>query len=87
MTGDPIVDATTVAGFMAAVNTVYGRHYPVTVPPGTLAEMWAAAISVVKDPRLGVLYEATATATLPFGPGLSGTVVIDITTEGTAWQT
>lgn len=59
MSGDPILDAATVADMLAAIDTVYGLDLPTSVTPGTkLAEMWAAAIAVTKDPRPHVLYEA-----------------------------
>jgi hypothetical protein len=77
-TDDPILDAKTVAQFMAAANQVYGWHLPTSFPPDTtLAQLWALSVVVQKNPLPAVLYQATTPA-FTFAPILSGPVVAEI---------
>ncbi len=75
---DPILAAKTVAEMMAAIDEVYGLTLPTSVPSGTtLAELWAAAIAVTKDPRPDVLYEARGTTPIALPPA-PATVRVDV---------
>lgn len=73
---DPILAAKSVAQMMAAIDTVYHLDLPTTAPAGTtLATLWAAAITVAKDPQPQVLYRATGTTPIPLPP-LPATVFV-----------
>lgn len=73
---DPILAAKSVAEMMAAIDTVYHLDLPTTAPAGTtLAVLWAAAITVAKDPEPHVLYRGTGTTAIPLRP-LPATVFV-----------
>lgn len=81
---DPILDAKTISAFVAALDAAYGLDLPVTVPSGgLLAQLWAAAIAVAKDPEPGVLYAATGTGAIPAAPLPPVTVVMSLNTTNT----
>lgn len=79
MADDPILDATTIAAFAAALDAVFGLNLPVTMPPGNLlAELWASKIVVTKDPGPGVLYAAEGTESIPLPVLPPATVHMDV---------
>lgn len=81
---DPILAARSVPVLMQALNDVYGWNLPVAMAAGTpLAELWAIAISVRKDPATGVFYLATGSTTYPVAAILEGIVDAQVLSGGT----
>jgi hypothetical protein len=76
---DPILAAHTISELMVALNTVYHLDLPTTMPPDTtLAELWAAAITVSKGGGTDIAYTALGSQGLPLPPSPPATVFVEV---------
>jgi hypothetical protein len=65
MPSDPILEAETVAMFIAAVDEKYDWDLPTSFEGGDMAAIWEAEVTVQEKPSPGVLYKATGKHDLP----------------------